>query len=347
MLTDVKIWLYDLAKCGYFPFRGNLPPTFGGISQTFDALRSWTSGKMLGETSTFTPVDGDDSGGAYFLDIHTGQNGDFLVGLWNRLPGNKNNIASVGVGDVVGSASTAITAIDRNRIPGYATYFWVMPSAQRVACVRVKHDSHGLDNFKKYMLSFLKYVNPQNVVVAPSTEGGDIEVTGYRSDITSQDVVSGAYPKFSVKSISLAGDIAFLRSNASSIDKVLCKTTLSSEQPNDFRRWQQLIDLARIFRRPPPLREEALVKLEFPMQFTSAELDDTITSWQQRENNNDETGQDDLGFHLRTGEIKWLSKTQPRTGYQIELRWIDEELVDLGSLFSQLQAHRTAVIALG
>lgn len=346
MLIDVKIWLYDLSRCGYFPFRGNTP-LFGGIPQSFDALTAWTSGKLLGATSTFTPADGEESGGAYFLDIHRGANGDFLVGLWNRLPGNKNNISSVGVGDVVGAASAEITEIDRNRIPGFATYFWVIPSAQRVACVRVKHDSHGLENFKKYMTAFLKVVNPQNVVLGPPSPNGDIEIAGYRRDTTTSDVVNGAYPRFSVKSIALGGDVAYLLSNAGAIDRILSRTTLSSEHPGDFTRWQQMLSLSRVFRTPPPLREEALVKLEFPIQLTRAQLAETITAWQQRDDNNDATAQDDLGFHLRNGEVKWLSKSQPRTGYQIDVAWIDDELVDMASLFTQLQVHRTAVVALG
>lgn len=345
MLIDVKIWLYDLSKCGYFPFRGDTP-LFGGIAQSFDALTAWTAGKLLGETSTFTTVDGDESGGAYFLDIHKGPNGDFLVGLWNRLPGNKNNISSVGIGDVVGSASAEITEIDRNRIPGFATYFWVMPSDQRVACVRVKHDSHGLANFKRYMGAFLKAVNPQNVVLGPPCANGDIDIAGYRRDTTTNDVVNGAHPRFSVKSIPLGGDVSYLLANAGSIDKILSKTTLSSEHPGDFTRWQQVLSLSRVFRAPPPLREEALVKLEFPIQFTRPQLAETIAAWHQREES-DATGQDDLGFHLRNGDIKWLSKSQARTGYQIDVSWIDDELVDIASLFRQLQVHRTAVVALG
>lgn len=347
MLTDVGIWLYDLAKCGYFPFRGNAAPLFGGGAQTFDALTAWTNGKLLGQTATFTPEDGDEGGGAYFLGIHKGRSGDFLVGLWNRLPGNKNNISSVGISDVVGAASAATTTIDRNRIPGFATYFWVMPSEQRVATIRVKHDSHGLDNFKKYMLHFLKYVNPQNVVVALPNETGDIEIAGYRADISSDDVVRGAFPKFSVKSIPRPGDIAYLKANASAIDKVLCKTTLSSEIEQDFRRWQLLIELSRIFNRAPVLREEALVKLEFPMQFTRPQLEATIEAWQQRESNEAGDGQDDIGFHLRGGETRWLSRTQPRVAYQIEVTWVDEELVEIESLFEQLQVHRAAVLGLG
>ena len=347
MLTDVKIWLYDIAKCGYYSFRGHTPPLFGGVAQTFDSLTAWSSNKVLGQTATFSVRDGDESGGAYFLDIHKGANGDFLVGIWNRLPGNKNNISSVGIGDVVGSASAEITEIDRSRIPGFATYFWVMPSAQRVACVRVKHDSHGLENFKKYVLGFLKYYNPQNVVIGAPLPDGAIDILGYRKDTTTNDVVGGAYPKLAVKSIVLGGDVAYLKANASSIDRVLCKTTLSSESPGDFQRWQKVLDLTRLFRSPPPLKEEALVRLDFPMQFTPTQLTNAVADWQKRDGGTDETGQDDLGFHLRNGEIRWLSKSHPRTGYQIDVQWVDDELVDIESLLNQLQVHRAEVLAIG
>ncbi|MDQ1830181.1 hypothetical protein [Massilia scottii] len=347
MLNDVGIWLYDLPKCGYFPFRGNAPPTFGGITQSFDALTGWTTGKMLGQTSTFTTSDGDEGGGAYFLQIAKSANGDFLLGLWNGLPGNKNNISSVGVGDVVGSASAQITEIDATRIPGFATYFWIMPTEHRVACIRVKHDSHGMDNFKKYMASFLRSVNPQNVVLGPEGSDREINIVGYRAHVSSPDVVSGVFPKFAVKSIPLPGDIAFLRANAGAINKVICKTTLHSTVPQDLTRWQKLSDLARYFMNPPPLREEAVVKLEFPMEFTTKQLDATIKSWSERDDSELAAGQDDLGFHMRSGETRWLGKSQPRATYQIDVSWFDDELVDMTSLLNQLQVYRTAVLALG
>lgn len=347
MLTDVSIWLYDLNKCGYFPFRGNAAALFGGPVQTFDALTAWTSGKLLGQTATYETGDGDDDGGAYFLDIHKAKNNDFLVGIWNRLPGNKNNISSVGIGDVVGAASAEITPIDANRIPGFATYFWVMPSENRIACIRVKHDSHGLESFKRYMGGFLRYINPQNVVLGPPTPTGEANVLGYRADILSASVVSAAHPKFSVKSIPLTGDIAYIKANAAAIDKVLSKTTLTSEDPKDFKRWQMALKVNRIFKKPPPLREEVMIKMEIPMSFTRSELEETITTWQKHGNAEVGSGQEDLGFHMRGGKVVWLSKSQPRTAYQIAVSWVDDELVDVESLLSQLQVHRKAVIALG
>lgn len=348
MLTPAKISLYDLTKCGYYPFHGNASPIlFGGIAQTFTALSAWAGGKTLGETSTIATGDGDGRGSVFYLDMHKGPNGDFLVGLWNRVPSTGNNVSSVGVSDYVGSASSSVTKIDPNRIHGFATYFWVMPAEQRIACVRLKSEVNGLDSFQRYMLSFLKNVNPQNVVPKPLTVADEVDIAGYRADTTSNDVVPGAFPKFLVKSIPLAGDIQFLRSNVASINRVFCNTTLSSETATDYTKWQVMLDVTKMFKSPPPLRQESLVKIEFPMTFTSNEFEEVVTSWNERENNTDATGQDVLGFKLSSGELKWLHKSRAKAGYQMDVVWDDADLVNIESLFTQLQVHRSAVVALG
>lgn len=345
MLTDVKIWLYDLPKCGYYTWRGNAP-TLGGMTQTFDNLTTWATGKVLGQTSTFTTGNGDEETAAYFLNIHKADHGDFLIGLWNRLPGNTNNISSVGMGDVVGSASAAFTKIDVDRIPGFATYFWIMPSEHRIACVSIKHEQHGLKNFERYMLSFLSSINPQHVVTFPPDSTGHIRIQ-YRSDQLSQNLLSGVYPRFSIKLIPLKGDVAFLRQNVALINKVVSKTILSSEVPDHHSNLAKLMHIAKYFTKPPPLKEEMVVKLEFPMQFTLAELNETIEAWQDGEKNRIVAGQDDIGFHMGANVVKWLSKSRPRIGYQMDVSWIDEELVDVAALLKALQVHRSAVLALG
>lgn len=347
MQTDVSIWLYDLPKCGYYSYRGNNAALFGGTTQTFDALKTWADQKLLGQTTTYIPIDGDEGGGAYFLGMHTGTNGDFLVGIWNRLPGNHNNISSVGLGDTVGNASAAITEIDADRIPGFASYFWIIPSEGRVASIRVKHDQRGLDNFKKYVRGFLASVNPQNILLGPPDPATGEVAVGYRASIADTAPVSGAFPKFSVKSIPLKGDIAYLKAHSSSITKVTCKSTISSQIPRDYSRLEKLLDVTKFFHKPPPLNDDVVIKVEFPIQFTKTQLAETIKAFGDREGSELTTANDDIGFHLTGGDVKWLGKSQPRVTYQVDVIWKDDELVDLASLFGQLVVHRTAVLGLG
>jgi hypothetical protein len=349
-MVDVGIWLYRVSKCGYYPWRSGsgAAPRFGGLSQTFAQLCTWAAGKRLGETATFVIDDEDELSSVYFLTSHHhATTGDYLMVVWNRLPGNRQNISSVGVSDVVGSATAEITEFDENRIPGYATYFWVMPSANRVATVNLKSLNKGLPNLSAYVQNFLKFVNPGHVVIAPD-EGpdGEIVVAGYRPTPTDPMLAGVVRPSFNVKPISLGGDIAYLRANVDWIDKVICKTVIPVAEEHGHAWWQTMLEMSRIRNRRNLRVEEAPVQVQFPISLTLDDLNRTINAWAD-DLNNVENRASDIGFHIRGGETRWLSKTQARTSIPLEVQWIDEELVDLRGLMTQLQLHRAQVLRLG
>jgi hypothetical protein len=346
MLQNVSVWLYEVKKCGYYTWLGpqTRAPLFGELGPTMTALDQWADGKLLGQTATAGLAEGDESAEAYLLDIHHGAHGDYLVAIWNRLPGNKNNVSSVGIGDVVGSASAKETQIDLNRIPGYATYFWVMPSEQRVASLGLKHLSHGLINFNRYFTGFLKNIYPEHVVIGQPGPNGEIVVEGYRRDASQTAYPGGLRPTFNVASIALGGDLAFLRQNVSAISRVICKTTLITAEPAQKNWLQTLMDVSRIGASLPPQIEEAPIRIELPVTFNLAELNATIDDW---EKDISDSSENDMGFILRDGQKRWLRKSHARGTHRIDVQWVDEELIDLPTTLSQLQAHRARVLALG
>ena len=346
MLQDVSIWLYSLSKCGYYSWRGpeNRAPIFSGISQTLVAIENWTNGKLLGQTATYGSTEGDEHPESYLLDIHRGAHGDYLVAIWNRLPGNRHHVSSVGIGDVVGSASAEITEIDRNRIPGFATYFWVLPAEQRIATIGLKHQSHSLINFGNYFSGFLKFIYPEHVVLGPAAPDGSTTIEGYRMDITQAAYPNGVRPTFSVKSIAIPGEITYLRQNVGSISRVICKTVVTTSEPGQRNWLQTMLNVSRIAKSAPANIVEAPIRVEFPVTLTLAELNSSIDQWAV-----DMTadGSNDMGFKFHNGQIKWLRKSHARESQLLDVQWIDDELVDLAALLSQLQVHRTRVLALG
>jgi hypothetical protein len=347
MLEDVGLWLYDLNRCGYYPWRGGAAALFGGIESTFDSLRSWAHGKPLGQTTTFAITRESNLTEVFLLGMHKAGNGDFLVGVWNRLPGNRNHVASVGVADLVGAASAEVTAVDANRIPGYATYFWVLPEANRIATVRLKHLNNGLANFQHYVTNFLTYINPAHVVLDEPDEDGGLRVQGYRRDRHANIEEGSVRPAFSVKSISLGGDLAFLREHVGIIEKVCIKTQLSTAEPRGYRAWELFQDVGRFFRRPGPVIEEVPIKLEMPASFDIDSLNQTIAAWTD-DLNDVESRENDIGFKLRGhSNFKWLSKTQARKSVSLDVEWVDNELVNLESLMAQLQRQRAELLLLG
>lgn len=350
-MEDVGIWLYRISRCGYYPWRnegGNVAPYFGGTSQTLAQLTQWAQGKTLGRTSTLNLAPGDESTEVYFVAAeHHVETGDYLVCTWNRYPGNRQNVSSIGVGDVVGSVSSKVTEVDENRIPGYATYFWVMPGEARIATINLKHPNKGLGRFSTYLQSFLKFVNPAHVVPAEQQpDDGTIKISGYRSEPTGDIFQSTVKPLFNIESIPLGGEIETLRQNVSQIDKVECKTVIRSKSTADMAKWQSIMSIGRLFRHASPRQEDTVVKLEIPMSFTLDELNQTIEEWSPDPNHTGDT-KGDIGFHLRGGKTKWLSRSQARKTYALEVEWIDEELVKMRNLMLQLQRHRADVLRMG
>jgi hypothetical protein len=351
VLIDVGIWLFNISRCGYFNrarASKGAPAEFGDIQECLDSLAAWTAGRRLSETSTFGVVPDSETSVTYFLCLRQAANGDFLLGLWNKIQTNSNKIASVGVNDVVGSVATKFTEIDEDRIPGYATYFYIMPAERKVATVRVKHPMNGLRNFSAYLSNFVRYVNPKHVVIGPAGEGDAIAVVGYQRHPTDDEV--GTYqPQFRVSTISKPGETAYLVENSGRIRKAICKTTVDREVPDVRVWWQRGMAVLGLGAKAhkQDLLDEVVIKAEIPMTFERAEIEQIVQDWTERQAAGNEA-EDDIGFVLQ-GESapRWLGKSYARKPIEMEVQWLDEELVDPDALLGQLVARRATILGLG
>jgi len=256
-------------------------------------------------------------------------------------------VSSIGIGDVVGSVKSEVTKVDENRIPGYATYFWVMPAEARIATINLKHPNKGLGRFAVYLQSFLKFINPVHVVLSEQQPAdGTIGIEGYRSEPEGDVFQSTVKPLFNVRSIPLGGEIDMLRARVNDIDKIEYKTVLRSVSTTDMAKWQALMSLGRLHRRAAPRLEDTPVKVEIPMSFTLEELNQTIEEWSPDPDHMGDT-KSDIGFHLRGERTKWLSRSQARKTFPLEVEWVDKELVNMRGLMLQLQRHRAEVLRMG
>jgi hypothetical protein len=342
---EVGIWLFNLRQCGYYTSRiaSSAAPVFGNTATILHDLQRWSSGKKLGETSTFDVPEDTNFQKTYLLNYVPLANGDVLLGMWNRVHSNSNRIASVGVEDIVGAAATEFTDVDETRIPGMATYFWLMPAEGRLATVRVKHMTNGLQNFEMYMDNFVKYINPQHVVLGPEDENEELTISGYRSDPASDDVQS-LHGRFSVGSIRKKGDLDFILAHRADIQRVICKTTLTNTAREDRVWWQRGLNLMGMGIAQRTLTDKVKIKVDLPLGFTAAELKATVKEWQEHLTTTDSRW-DDLGFVIR-GESSpfWLSKSYARKTFDIDIKWIDEEQIEPTALMQQLQIHRKTVL---
>jgi hypothetical protein len=168
-------------------------------------------------------------------------------------------------------------------------------------------------------------------------------VRGYRSDPSADPHPAGVRPIFNVRPVTKGGDIEFLQQNVASISKVICKTVLTTMEPGQRSWLQSMLDITRIAKSPPPNVVDAPIRVEFPISLTLEELNASINEWAE---DISDSGENDLGFRLNDGKMKWLRKSNARQTQRLDVVWVDDELVDLTVLLRQLQVHRSTVLAM-
>ena len=301
---------------------------------------------MLGETSTFDVPEDSNLQKTYLLHASRHGNGDYLIGLWNRVHSASNKIASVGAQDIVGAAAAQFTEIDPNRIPGLATYFWIMPAEQKLATVRVKHMTNGLQNFEFYMQNFVKFINPQHVVLEPDDGSGEIKIAGYRENPAAAEV-QPLHGKFEVGSIRKKGDLDFILANRADLRRVICKATLTNTVREDRVWWQRGLSVLGMGIGERTLVDAVPIKVDLPLTFTEDELKATIKEWEEHLAAT-KSAWDDLGFVFKGDQTpRWLGKSYARKTFDLDIEWIDDEQVNPTSLMMELQRHRRLVLELG
>lgn len=143
------ISLVSIEACGLYSSNGR-NFKYGDINSVLVNLSQWADKKPLGLTKTF---EGDDKHNpCYLYDIYTDQE-DWLIAMWNETESNDGTVASVDSQAIVGKASISSTNLPKNNIPGFPTYFWVLPKEKLVASIKFEYRKTGVQELALYLQS--------------------------------------------------------------------------------------------------------------------------------------------------------------------------------------------------
>ena len=56
LMEQVKVSLYKIASCGYYPRGNHNHPQFGGVDDILRDMQRWGADKRLAHTKTFDPL---------------------------------------------------------------------------------------------------------------------------------------------------------------------------------------------------------------------------------------------------------------------------------------------------
>jgi len=335
MNEKAKITFYQIKDCGFYQ-RGEDAPEFGSVLQLLTDLDDWSNGKPLVETKTFEPRDGQDIHPAYLLDIKS-LNGSWLLTTWNQTPAHESGLASVRGESSVGEAEVVMNAVNPGTIPGFATYFWFLPSRGLFASVRFQHLWTGQKSLQCYLESFLETFSRH--VVFGEDEDAQVVVVGYQEN--AGDEPRHLYPKFRTSLVQKPGRRDFIRQNVDSVRKVLRKTTLRLNRVPDHAWWQDLLHKTKMSE-PQVKPEHVKIQYEMITALSLTDVDAMIEDWDAHH----EREWDDYGFELRgeSNKTHWFSHSLARAEFELNVERDNEEVVNAESLLAALDSAKANIL---
>lgn len=150
-----------------------------GKSEIWSQLYAWISKvKDFSNRSTYGKLERDNMYRTFGLKMMKLDDiNEYLIITWNEIPNANSGIAYVdSSASTDGEISINKSPLKKGAIPGYPSYFWVIPDKNIIASLRIQ-DSYsliGTQNFQYFMKSFLeKFSEP---VEPKRNEHGDVSV---------------------------------------------------------------------------------------------------------------------------------------------------------------------------
>ena len=337
MLENVFIKFYEITHCGYYDHEHGAH-CFGTCEDTLSNLSRWVKPKILVDTCTFDFKNSNGKCRALCLDI-TGPNSnqDFIIAMWNETHSSNGKIASIDPLCKIGEAKASLADFPKNNIPGFATYFWFIPSENVMATLSFKSRPNGIKQLRQYLHGFLRTLNSH--VITQNDLFSGIEVEGYTNDKYGSAQLLN--PRFESTPMKKDGEIEYVIKNQNLIKSIHRTSEFSSyEQSSKSYLLRKLIGLKIIS--DDIFTNDLKTKFKMNYNPTLNELHDIIAYWRK----NYSEAWDDVGFtFMDTQSIYWLGNSLVATTIKLNIKRKDDEIINIRSLFKEISNNREQLVS--
>ncbi len=341
MHYDAKILLYDIQKAGYYKrSRRGHSHVFAALNEILASMGQWLNrGLTIDETRTFEPS--DNCLPVFCYSLHDEPNtGDYLLITWNQQETINGKFAAIHGNDAVGNPQIETQDVLPGTIPGFPSYFYILPEEKILSAVIFEGASTGTPGLQLFMQGFLEKLS--RWVICDENDGD--QIIGYSND---SDIQEGIYPSFKVKRKIHPGKIQYLKDHRNSIVRIQ-KREHFKRINNEHVGWGNSAWrlLTGNNNDPAPQFED---KFEFSIDYTPTEneLNGIIAIWQNIER---QTQWQDVGFKI-SGEnnVRWLGKAMARTEQSMDINPKSDSngvIIDEMDLLHELGAIRDRLITI-
>jgi hypothetical protein len=339
-MQDARVTFYTAAKCGFYK-RGEKEPSFGGLAGTFQQLANWSNGLALSLTKLTDPAPDADTMPVYVLEMRPCGN-DWILACWNEVPSADGNITSVSKDSIVGAPQVHLNEVVENSIPGYATYFWVIPDKNVVASIKFSDFTTGLKAMSAYVNDFLA-LESTYAIDAVDAEGKSY-IAGYTDK--ADKIATAAKPKFQLVTFNKKGRRAYLLENHAKIKRVLRVGRVTLENVVDRTTFQSLVRFIRGDLNRNSDVEVGVHSARVELQYTPTE-EELKAMIEADDADDDGSRWEDLGFELNgEGSTIWLNRSRASDTFALNVELGGSGVVKTEMLAQALHAQRDQILQL-
>lgn len=335
-MTEFKLDFYNVARCGYFR-RGHREAEFGDLVTMLNQFQAWVNDLKLGETRNQDPDLERNIMPTYCFDFrHDQYTNDYFMITWNETQSDEGLVSSVNTNDQVGQVDVESTELPEDNIPGYATYFWFVSEENILVSCRPKGMAYnGHQNLRRYLNNYLEGYTPHVIF----DEQGPDRILGYSADGQYREGIPHVYSKFETFLKSHNTDIEFLYANRERIRKVVKKSSLHFDAPDDRNIYERILEILHVIPTDGHNYDNHSYNVKLDLQPTQNDLSAIIEGW---ENDNVSS---DVGFFF-TNEVSpiWLSKTYNKYETILNINRREGDVFDSSTLFRLLLEERPAIL---
>ena len=291
-----KIQFFDIRFCGYYIANSD-KHVFGTVDQVFDDIMRYIQGKNLSQTQTYGVSENCPL--RTFCYALEKRNSEFLLVTWNEIENKDGKVASINTNGFPKNAEINTLECGEYYVPGYPTFFWILPAENKIATISFDTLRNGRENFELYVQNFLK---------------AHSQFCGIREDGTCIGYGEGCiasgkiFPRFKTNPMRKAAEIDLIKCNCADIVRLIRKDAISCNAEVDRRWWEWIFCGAN---RRETVCEETRVRVELNYTPTIDEIENIEREWREGMKYTQDRFSD-MGFELKNGKILWLSHSLPK-----------------------------------
>lgn len=312
-----KVSLYNIVEQGLFQ-RNVEEPIFSDLEVFLDDLIKWVTlgDKPLRETCTYAELDYDLQK-TFCYDIKkSSKTGNFLLITWNKVSDANNSVAKISGSAKVGEANISTSTLDPDDIPGFPTYFWLLPKHNKLVTINFDYAQNGRQDLHKYLKDF--FSKWSRYAFSSLNEKGERVVDHWKDPKDPETKYNHLYGRFESKLVRNSGKIEMLLNSWQRVRKIHQHNKISVK---DLVKIPKVGLVNRMFGFTQSASNDVDIKfrLESERTFQSKkEFEKLIKEWEGQTNL---TKWDDLGFSLQgdTSTIHWLSSSLANTTFDCPL----------------------------